>query len=247
MARLQAAEDPPFFARPVALLILAAYGVVWIAALSVISVITGEINRAVPSPRVLALSGIVSAAVITIGIVQFARRRMGAGWGTALQVTHPTGRNTLLYIFLIGLGLAWSIDLLGVLLRLKGGQVIPPVMDSLREGNALAWLVAAVYAVFLQPLAESLVFAGIVYPTTARATGDTRFGIFSTAFLFLVVSLIMSPAPGTWYAAVQPFLMMIVVLCFRAYYQSTRAAVVARVAFGVFFILAAAFSGGFGG
>jgi hypothetical protein len=39
--------------------------------------------------------------------------------------------------------------------------------------------------------------------------------------------------------------MMLVVLGVRAYTQSVRAAIVARAAFGVFFVLAALFSAGF--
>lgn len=65
------------------------------------------------------------------------------------------------------------------------------------------------------------------------------------ALLALVVSLIISASPGIWYALIQPFFMALIVSGVRAYTQSARAAVVARIAFGVFFVLIALFSGGF--
>jgi membrane protease YdiL (CAAX protease family) len=146
---------------------------------------------------------------------------------------------------LLSLGLAWAFDLAGAVLRLKGGQVVPPVLDSLREPDVFAWLVAALVALIIQPVAESLIFSGILYPALARIFSDNRVTITMVSLIYMLVSLVLSAAPGQWYMMFQPLFMALVVNSLRAYYQSTRAAILARMAFGLFFVLAALFSAGF--
>ncbi|MCC6973740.1 MAG: hypothetical protein IT322_07005 [Anaerolineae bacterium] len=246
MGHLQSSEPPPFWTLLHALIAVGAYIVLWIAAISVTSVISGEINQAALSVRTLTLSGLISAAVITIGVIRFSRARHPQGWMEALRLDQPAGRNTLLGIVLFSLGFAWSIDLLGAVLRLKGGQIVPPALEGLREGTVLAWLLAAVYGVILLPLAEGLVFGGLLYPALSHRLKDNRAAILVGAIIYMVVNLLLAPTQGQWYAVIQPLLMGVVMLSFRAYYQSARAAILTRAAFGVFFVLAAAFSYGFG-
>jgi membrane protease YdiL (CAAX protease family) len=243
--RLCAREQPSPWTVGLALAFVAAYAVLWVAALSVVSILTGEVNASLPSNRTLALSALLGGLVVGVGLIQWARRRSGQQWTAVLRLREPSQRNAQLLIVLLSLGLAWAIDLAGAVLRLKGGQIVPPVLDSLRQPEIFAWLVAALVALIVQPIAESLIFSGILYPALARIFSDNRIAIIIVSLIYMLVSLVLSAAPGQWYMMLQPLLMALVVNSVRAYYQSTRAAILARLAFGLFFVLAALFSAGF--
>jgi membrane protease YdiL (CAAX protease family) len=243
--RLRAREQASPWTVGLALALVVAYVVMWIAALSVVSILTGEVNASLPSNRTLALSALLSGLVVIVGVVQWARRRYAGQWTAVLRLREPSQRNVLLLVVLLSLGLAWAFDLAGAVLRLKGGQVVPPVLDSLREPDVFAWLVAALVALIIQPVAESLIFSGILYPALARIFSDNRVTITMVSLIYMLVSLVLSAAPGQWYMMFQPLFMALVVNSLRAYYHSTRAAILARMAFGLFFVLAALFSAGF--
>ncbi len=243
--RLRAREQASPWTVGLALALVAAYIAIWIAALSVVSILSGEVNGSVPSNRTLAFSALLSGVVVITGVVQWARRRNGQEWTAVLRLRQPAQVNALLVIILLSLGLAWAFDLAGAVLHLKEGQIVPPVFDALREPDVLAWLVAAFTALLVQPFAESLIFSGILYPALARIFSDNRIAIIMVSLVYTLVSLVISAAPGQWYMLFQPLFMALVVNSLRAYYQSTRAAILARAAFGLFFILAAVFSAGF--
>jgi membrane protease YdiL (CAAX protease family) len=239
--RLLARESLPPWRISAGLVFVAAYVAIWIASLSILSILTGEIEGLVPSPRTLALSALLSGIVITVGVIQWARARYGAGWMEPLRLAAPLPRNTLLVIFLIGLGLAWTFDLGGAVLRLKEGQVVPPVLEALRTPDAAGIIVAALVALVVHPAAEALIFGAILYTSLTRVFSDNRAVIVTGAFIYAIFSLLISPLPLTWYALTQPLLMALVMFSVRAYYQSARAVFVMRAAFGVFFIMAALF------
>lgn len=245
MARLRAAEAPSPWQLTNGLIFVVAYilfSMVWLLS---VSVLADEAQRGAPSARTLTLSALLTAIVITIGIGQWARRRFSANWLKVLRLLSPSRPAALLAVFMFCLGIAWAIDLVGRLLRLTEGQIVPPTLEVLRQGEPLGFILGVLLAVIFQPVAEGLLFSGVLYPSVARLSGDNRIAIVSVSLLYMLVALLTSGSQGQWYALIQPFFMMLVVLCARAYTQSTRAAIVARAAFGVFFVLAALFSAGF--
>ena len=239
--RLLSRESLPPWQASTGLIFVAAYVGIWLASVSILSILTGEIEGRVPSPRTLALSALLCGVVASAGVVQWARARIGAGWPRALRLDAPSQRNTLLVIFLLGLGLAWAFDLGGALLRLKEGQVVPPVLEALRTPDAVGIIVAALVALVVHPGAEALIFGAILYAGLTRVFSDNRVVVVTGAFIYTIVSLLISPLPLTWYALTQPLLMALVMFSVRAYYQSARAVFVVRSAFGVFFMMAALF------
>lgn len=245
MAQLRATEPPPpWRLTSGAIFVLAhvLFSIVWLLS---VSVLADEAQSGAPSPRTLTLSALLTALVITLGIGQWARRRFGSNWLKVLRLLSPSQPSALLAVLMFCLGLAWAIDLGGRLLNLTAGQIVPPTLEVLRQGEVFGFILGALLAVIFQPVAEGLLFSGMLYPSVARASGDNRIAIVGLALLYMLVSLLTSSSQGQWYALVQPFFMMLVVLCTRAYTQSTRSAIVARAAFGVFFVLAALFSAGF--
>jgi hypothetical protein len=245
MARLRAAEAPPAWRLTNGVVFVLAYVLFSIVWLLSVSVLADEAQSGAPSARTLMLSALLTAIVITLGIGQWARRKFGERWLSVLRLLAPSRPAALLAILLFGLGIAWTIDLGGRLLNLTAGQIVPPTLEVLRQGEPLAFVLGVLLAVVFQPVADGLLFGGLVYPSVARVSGDNRIGIVAVALLYMLVSLLTSSSQGQWYALIQPFCMMLVVLGVRAYTQSVRAAIVARAAFGVFFVLAALFSAGF--
>ncbi len=245
MARLRATETPPAWRLGSALAFVLAYvlfSVVWLLSVSVLS---DEAQSGAPSTRTLTLSALLTAIVLSVGIAQWVRQKFGENWLKVLRLLTPSRPAALLAILLFGLGMAWAIDLGGVLLRLKAGQIVPPTLEVLRSGEPVGFLLGVLLAIVFQPIVEGLIFGGLLYPTVARIRSDNRVGILGSALLYTLVALLTSSAQGQWYALIQPFCMALVVLSVRAYTQSVRAAIVARAAFGVFFVLAALFSAGF--
>jgi membrane protease YdiL (CAAX protease family) len=149
----------------------------------------------------------------------------------------------LFVVVLIGVGAAWAIDLIAVLLRVKGDQVVPPVLDILRSPIGVMWVIAAIFAIVLQPLAEGLIFYGVLYGALARDIRNNLATCLIIALIYAIVSAaILSAGAQPWYLIVQPFLMALVVGLVRAYTQSAQSAAVARALFGLFFVLSALIS-----
>jgi membrane protease YdiL (CAAX protease family) len=245
LSKLRAPERAAPWGLSQAALYVGAYLIFSILMIFSVSTLTGEITGVLPSPRTIALAGLFSSLIVAMGIFRFASVRYKQTWAATLKLLTPSRPAALLAIFLFGLGMAWAIDLLGVLLRLKAGQLVPPSLAGLQVGEAGSWLLAAALALIGHPIAEGLVFAGLLYPALAKATQNNLASIVLTALIFMGCSLFVSNAPSQWYALIQPALMWLVVAAVRAYTQSTRAAIVARMAFGVFFVLAAVFGAGF--
>lgn len=243
MSRIRAPEAAPVWSLISALLFAAAYVVVWIAAQAVAVTLTGG-DLVQPSGTALALGVFIASGLSALVVVQWVRRRIGEGWPRALHL--ETSHSLPLFIcLLLGLGGAWAIDLLGVLLRLKGGQIVPPALDILaqRDAPALGWIIAAVVAVIVQPVGEELIFRGMIYPALAARTSNTT-SILLTSLIFTLVAVLLA-GPLPWYAIIQPFLMSLLVTGLRAHTQSTQMAIVGRAMFGLFFILSALISARF--
>jgi membrane protease YdiL (CAAX protease family) len=241
MRRLQAQETPPPWSLLTGLAFVAAYMVLLIAGQTVAITLSGSRFDA-PSPGALSVGALLGSLVEAGGIIQWARRRLPAPWIERLRLRPGLGP-PLFAIVLIGLGAAWAIDLVGVLLKLKGDEVVPPVLAALSGPIGVSWILAAILAVVGQPLAEGLVFNGVLYPALAHALRNNLLASVVIAVIYAAVSAaFLSTGAGTWYAVIQPFLMALVVSLIRAYTQSTQSAIVARALFGLFFVLAALIS-----
>jgi membrane protease YdiL (CAAX protease family) len=243
MERIRAPEQPPGWKLSTALFFAGAFVVVWLASVSVVSVAGGEIQRGSLSVNALTFSALLSGTVLILGVMQWAQRRVGARWIVPLRMESVVNS----WVTLTGLAclaIAWAIDLAGVLLALKSVQSIPPLADGLREPFGVIWVLGILVLVVVQPVAEGLVFAGIIYPALSSELKDNRAAIVATALLYGLLNAVLAARQDSWYAFVQPCLMALTVFIVRAYTQSTRMAIVARGAFGVFFVLAALISRG---
>lgn len=189
-------------------------------------------------------------AALAIMFVLFTRRRTQEEVA-ALRL--EPDRTRLAIVALWCVGFAVMFDVIG--LALTGDFWTTPELFSLFAINpdnslavldvsVVAWLIALIFMVFMQPLAEELVFRGVVYPaarsTLGAWTGYWMVVVFHTLFHVLAY-LSIPPTDFTriYYAIIIPFLDAIVITAVRAHTRSTRAAIVAHAAFGMFMILKA--------
>lgn len=241
--QLRAPEpDPPWSSATVAFFI-GAYILLWIAALSMISVLAGDTAGSLSEgSRIFAT--ILHSVAISVVTLQWASRRLPNGLRD-LALQPRTGR-ALITCFLIGFGAAVTIDLTGRLLRLTEGQFVPPLFEALRldpnESISLLWIVAALTATVVQPIVEGLIFAGVIYPRFRSQVRDNLIAIASTAITFTFIQVIIAVEQGTWYVVVQPLLMGVFIAGTRAFTKNTRLAIAARIGFGLWLVLSALFS-----
>ncbi len=243
LSRIRASESAPPWSTTSAIVFAVVYGVIWIAAQALAVSITGG-DLTTPTASGLALGVLITGALSAIVVVQWVQRRAPQDWSHALHL--ETSHTLPLFVcLLLGIGAAWGIDLIGVLLHLKGDQVVPPTLAILADQSAPAfgWIVAAVAAILGQPIGEELIFRGLLYPSLA-ARFDHVGSIALTTAIFTVINVLLGGS-GVWYALIQPLLMSLVVTALRAHTQSTQMAIVARAMFGLFFVLSALISAHF--
>src|SRR5258708_1323317 len=252
MQRIMERETAPEWSLGLAIFFVAAYLVLWVAGqfavvtLSAGAATPGDSNAADTLLGWLVIVALIGSLAVILGIIQWARRRNGTRWLEALGLRQARNPSVFLVI-LIGLAAAWAIDLIGLLLRLKADQITPPALDALQQPIGAIWVVAAIFAIVIQPLAEGLVFSGILYPALARDVGNNLWACLLVAVIYAVANaaILAGGTGGAWFALLQPFLMAIVVALVRAYSKSTYSSIVTCAVFGLFFVLAAIISARF--
>lgn len=161
----------------------------------------------------------------------------------ALQL--GTSRTPLALVLFIGVGAAITIDVVG--LALTGAFVpVPELLGLNRDAlNAVDLILATLFLVVAQPLGEELVFRGVALPAIRSALGGWG-GLIVTSVAYGVFHWIAytpsySPQYGTfapyWYGLIAPMIAGLVYGIVRISGGSTRAAIAAHAAFGLFAII----------
>ncbi|MFN8419257.1 MAG: hypothetical protein U0528_08450 [Anaerolineae bacterium] len=235
--RFNAPEPTPAWKLGTAAFFVVAYVLVWIASLTLIVTLRGEIDGNVSTDSYL-LTVFLAHLVLLIGIVQWARQRLGADWTRHLHLEAVRG-GQFIFALLIGLGVAWALDLVGGLLGVKAWLAIPPLYNGLIEPVSLPWILGAVAALILQPIVETIIFTGLLYPVATQRAPNNSGAVLATAFAFMFVNVFLSVQQGSWFVVAQPLLMAAFISGVRAYTQSTRLAIAARIGFGLLIVLVA--------
>ena len=188
------------------------------------------------SPFLLMLSWTIGMGV-TVLFVIVNRRSSPQSWN-ALRMTK--GNLPMPIVLLIGVALALFVDLI---VSLASGQFLPaPQIYGLATTGAPGVLVAAALLVFLQPVAETLVFQAVLLPSLRWALGAWR-GLIATCLLYTLLHVLVFFAPyqnlyhGLWYGLALPFLTCLVFSLFKVFTHSSHSVLVARVSAGLIFLL----------
>lgn len=187
------------------------------------------------------IAGWIIGGIITIIFVFQSRKTPEQRAALKLQA----GSTPLLFVIFISFGLALAIDLLSLLVT---GQFLPaPALLSatVERQNAALLVISVVFLLLVQPVAEELVFRGVALPVLRAGFGAWP-GLIATAVASAIFHLLIYPAayavvfPDTntfaslWYSGMIPLLAALVFGIVRVVTGSTRSAIAAHFAFGLF-------------
>lgn len=205
-----------------------------------------------PSQSSLLLGWAIGAALV-IALVWFTRRSVRY-WPALKLGDTPNGagdnayQNVFWYL-LIGIGLAILLDIIG---RGVVGRIAPDLELLDLYGytqiygepvQAGSWLLVVLFMVFLQPIADGLVFQGLLLPSL-RAVISPWAGFILTAVAYTMFHFIAYPPPDSgntafllWAGVLSPFISGLIYGAVRVYTNSTRAAILTHMAFGLFAVV----------
>jgi membrane protease YdiL (CAAX protease family) len=238
IARLNAvASTPPPWSLAAALVAVAAA-----FAFIIVGTLVGGAwfgDPANPLPPFAQLVGWLIAAVLAALYVLQTRR--AAADREALRLA-PGGTPLALVLF-VAFGLAIAIDLVALILTSGTFVSTPALLPLAPFGNGAGlreWAVAVVLLVIAQPVSEGLVFRGVLLPSLRSALsglpGIVAQGVVCGVFHFLAYTPAY-PEGGivVWvYGLVVPLLAGVIFGGVRVLTGSTRAAMFAQAAFGLF-------------
>jgi membrane protease YdiL (CAAX protease family) len=248
LARLGAPQTPPPWgmADVAATLLVLALGVLMLG-LTIASLIFGITDPSQLTPLALLVGWSIGLLVVLV-YTYFVRRR------TPEQVAAlrlgGDARLPLPYTLLLGVAFTLTLDLviaIGYQTTITHQNSFLPAVqlaqvNAAGSANIGLWLFAALFVVVLQPVAEGIVFQGVILPRL-RASLSPYVGIVVTAALFAgYYALVYAPQlQGTafiWYGVIMPFLLGIFLAGVRVYSESTRAAILAQVGVGITLLMA---------
>jgi membrane protease YdiL (CAAX protease family) len=186
------------------------------------------------------LAGWTLAGLIIILYVLQTRRRVDER--AALRL--GAGGTPLPFVMFLCLGFALLFDLIS--LAVTGSFLPSPELltANLRADGAVGWVFAVGFMLLAQPIAEELVFRGVAFPALRTAFGAWG-GLIACAGLYAVFHMLAYPPnyagvagiTPLWYGLALPFLDGLIISAVRAYSGSTRAAIAAHAAFGLFAVV----------
>ncbi len=172
----------------------------------------------------------------------------------ALRMKPSRNVRRLPIVFLFAFGMAITIDLIS--LAVTGNfWPVPELLGFFlvgSEGNLISvnpglfeWAIALIFLLIMQPIAEEAVFRGALFPSLRAELGPIAGLLMVSVFHAAFHLVAYSPQGGDftllWYALFVPFIDSLVITAVRADTGSTRAAIVAHAAFGLFAVLKALF------
>jgi membrane protease YdiL (CAAX protease family) len=203
------------------------------------------------SPSTPVAGWTIGAVLATVFVL--VSRRSSAAEMSAMRIDPADTPRRLPILILLCIGLAVTFDLAGQIVtgdfwpapELLGFFDLTAQNELLyRDVSIAGWVIAFVFLVLMQPLAEELVFRGVTFPSLRSAFGPWT-GLVLCAGFYAAFHLLAYPPPRPddftqlWYGLLLPFLDGLVFSSVRAYTGSTRAAIVAHAAFGLFAVLKA--------
>jgi membrane protease YdiL (CAAX protease family) len=242
LARINALDTPP----PWSLVAALGSGVVSFAAVVIGTFIALALFN---NTQYTALAAWTIAAMVTIIFVfirfnkpeERAALRVGSSAGSTLPVQE------IFLMLLIGVGLSVALDVVSG--RVTNVFLPEPELLSLYSDvalyqqpiNILSWIFAFIFMVVLQPIAEELIFRGVMLPSLRNAVGAWP-GYVVSAILYAVFHMLAFPPSindfnGFWYSQIVPFIAGLIFGAVRLYTGSTRAAMLAHVGFGLFAVV----------
>lgn len=177
-----------------------------------------------------------------LGLIVFQQRLRQSDERAALRLS--AGGTPLPFTMFIAFGCALLFDLVASAFSRQFYPAPELIGVNLQTGGAIAWLLAFLFLLIVQPLWEEVIFRGVAFPYLRAQLGAWP-GLLASALLSALFHLLIYPpnylnAPALIaivYGFLLPFLAGLVISAVRAHSGSTRSAIVAHAAFGLFALL----------
>jgi len=148
-------------------------------------------------------------------------------------------------VALFALGMVISLDVLSLAVTGQFEVASSELFNFASEDvSFFGWIMAALLMILLQPVAEELVFRGVLFPVL-RTAGGAWGGLFFCAAVSALFHFIAYPPSNEdrtlfiWYGLIHPLLAALTFCGVRAHTRSTIAAMLAHAIFGAFFVIKA--------
>lgn len=120
----------------------------------------------------------------------------------------------------------------------------PLGLDRIEDAGFSAWVLGGALFIIIRPIAETLIFCGLLYPVLAKILDDNLRAAFTTAGCFAVYYLVQvfNTELGwsvMYWGLVYPFALGLTISLVRAHTKSTIAAIGSHAMFGLFIFLSA--------
>lgn len=190
-----------------------------------------------PGAQWVVLAGWTLGAALTAAFVWITRRTRPERTALRLYETNAP----LFLLLLVGLALALTLDVIS--LRATTQFLPDPELLGLYRQplEAFSLLMALVLMALAQPVAEELVFRGVLLPALRAAVGSwPGFGLSALAYAVFHLLVYSPPAldfDRLWYGLLLPFVAGLIFGAVRVYTGSTRAAILTHMAFGLFAVV----------
>ncbi len=199
------------------------------------ALVTTVTGREALYPADLMLSWSIGLALTALFVL--VRQRSSAESWRALRLVK--GELPLPLTLLAGIAFGLAVDVLAALG--SGAFLPPPQIWGFQQLGGLGALSAALMLVLLQPLAETLVFQGLLLPRMRWQFGAWR-GIFGTTAAYIALyALLYMPAYAQydiyWHGRIFPAGIGLLFCLLKVYTQSTGAALLGRMGCGLIFLL----------
>jgi|GEM_PF-5801354 len=183
-----------------------------------------------PTPESLLIGWLVGMIVVFIFVLVRWRRHKDRFDALALKSSHW---NPILAV-MVGIGGSFLASLIAGLG--SGDFLVPVSIPAINESNIGALIAAIIFALLAQPLAESLVFQGVVLPRL-RATLKPYGGLFVAILLYAIYYYLVFGTRTTgsiaiWYEAIYPVVIALTLSAVRIWSKSTLSSMLAQIGVG---------------
>jgi membrane protease YdiL (CAAX protease family) len=238
-ARLAAAEPaPPWRLTTVAITVIAAFVFIVVGTLIGAAWLGDPADPTVIPARAQLAGWLVGGLLTAIFVLQTRRR---AADRAALHL--GADAIPLPFVLFIVFGVAIALDLLSVVLTQTSTRAPELAAFNTLEATFPDWALAFVLMVAVQPVAEELVFRGVAWSSLRSLMGGwggwlACAGVYATFhYLAYPPMLAQGGLVPLWYGFVLPLMEGLTIGAVRAQTSSTRAAMVAHAAFGLFAVV----------
>lgn len=160
-----------------------------------------------------------------------------------LLALHESRSRPFWVVWLTALIMVIALESLSLVLG-RPATSFPIGLDRIEGAGFSAWVLAGVLLIIIRPIAESLVFCGLLYPIFAKLLSDNLRAAFATSAcvaIFYLVQVFNTDLGWSvlYWGAVYPLVLGLTIAIARAHTKSTIAAIGSHAMFGIFLYLSA--------